>query len=313
MSLREPRPACPWSTTVPGEDTGSGGRGAALRSRIRYGANVPAGIDRRVFARRQRDRHAALRIQGRAEVECGDACVDAEPDLAAAGGPGRHARLLQRPSRGTADARDAGAADLRDPDRAALTVRAGGPGRERRADDLEPERAPAHAARGSVTRPSRSDARDGAAAPRHRRPHADLPRRAHPRHRPSVSVCTHLRRVASSTPATPVARPCHEPIHGRGVPSNALDARHAGGPGSAPTTRMPPSTPTSPSSAAVRRVRRDARPSRRRFQARGRGRREDALQAASRRRARSRTRPAVAGPCQGSRRNGSSPVVRWKT
>ena len=146
----------------------------------------------------------------------------------------------------------------------ALPLAPGGAGRKRGAQDLEPE----PAARERVRQPD-----DAARTDVDRRRRGPLARRRAPASagaRPATGSSVNCRRVGAALPLDPHVPPsCQEPIHGRGVPSNALEARNpgrpsnrAGGPRSRrarrPARRAPSSgasgaTLTQPSSAQVAR------------------------------------------------------------
>ena len=128
------------------------------------------------------------------------------------------------------DARDAAPAISAMPTARALAVRA----RTCRAGT--PRAGSRAGTRGPRTRLRQRDAAvggDGRAAATRR----SSPAQPHPRRRgarPATGVerqrAAASPRAASSTPATPCRPSSHEPIHGRGVPSNALEARQPGRP-----------------------------------------------------------------------------------
>ena len=221
----------------------------------------------------------------------------------------RRSRRRSARARRTCDPRHAGAAHLGDPHRAPLPRRRPAcPARTRRAGSrsgsASPAAAPAAARRrrrrrssGGVRRSDRPRRGPASAAARRAPGRASTGRDRRPPRRP--------------TPARR-ARGCgHWPIHGCGVPSNALEARKPGRPWkrdedekNAPRRRRAGRAAESVTSLG------DARPAVDLPGARGRR----ARTRASRPRSpspRSRTSAALAEPCSRARRNGSSPVVRW--
>ena len=302
-----PRAAVPASTTRPGRAAGRAP--AAERRRSRYGASTSGSSSSRILTRGQRERLAAADPQRTPGVEV----LDASRRTRTASGMPR-TRAATRMHWRVSDARyrtrgHAGAADLGDPDRPPLAHRARRAGRERRAQDLQPEplrrhrareprrRRPKPRRRGSDVLPSATSRTCVGRRTPGRRVERQPPDRDRPRRRP-------LQPGAAGRPATSRSTAVSVPSNALRGPElrAALEARRR--------TSNDAADAGEPVERRIRRVGARRSPSRRRATLRAAG----GAKTRSRPRSpssRSRTSMAPAEPRRGSRRNGSSPVVRW--
>ena len=301
MPVRPPLPfASPALSTRPG--LAAAARVPAERRRSRYGASVAAGSESRASPAGRSTGLAAADAQRAAGVEvldrarrraAGTASRAPSPasTQASCRAPLRGTRRRAGRRRGSRRSRPRGAAGR---SRRPRTRRAGS-----RAGTCVPR------TRLRQPRPCRR-ARRRPAASRSAAPGSGGGRRAPGR---ACSVLTVVSRgvVQSSHAVRPSS---HEPIHGCGVPSNALEARKPGPALEAPRGVEVAAHAGQRVERGVGRVRRGAWPSRRASTCAPRAARTRAP-GRSRRRARSRTSASDEEPRRGSRRNGSSPVVRW--
>ena len=260
MPVRASRAGSPVSSTRPGtaaaraagpERPSAGGPDRRERARRDHEPLIPGGRLGGIPAGAEAQRPAGVEV-GRRRVGAHPQRDAAERAREVAAAPA-HATVARHVRDGHARARD-----LADPDGAPLALGARGALGERRAQDLQPERTAAQRARGASTRPSAPTSTGGLCSP------PALRRTSVGRRTVSSAASRRSSRtveVRCARHSSHAVRPSsHEPIHARGEPSNALEARKPGRPSKRPDDSKPFGPPTSSSIGAVLGARVDGPP-----------------------------------------------------